>query len=167
VLDQAEAQSGFRPWKQLPSFDGVGGGAGEDNVAAATIELPSKGVEAAHGPVGLHGVGVLFEPHPGGVERRLLGRKQPDRAADGICGHPGGRLRAFRGMLGGQRPEELEGGPTRDRFPISQGDGKGAEKRRINPVLCVPCVGVIADRTVTPVIPDREAPRSSGRREVL
>jgi hypothetical protein len=63
VLGQAAPQSGFRPWKQLRSFDGVGGGAGEENVAAATIELPREGVEAAHGPVGLHGVGVLFEPH--------------------------------------------------------------------------------------------------------
>jgi hypothetical protein len=78
VLGQAAPQSGFRPWKQLRSFDGVGGGAGEENVAAATIELPREGVEAAHGPVGLHGVGVLFEPHPGGVERRLLGRNRTE-----------------------------------------------------------------------------------------
>jgi len=69
---------------------GLVGGAGKENVAAATIELPREGVEAAHGPVGLHGVGVLFEPHPGGVERRLLGREQPDRAADGDFKAPAG-----------------------------------------------------------------------------
>jgi hypothetical protein len=75
VLGQAEPQSGFRSRKQLRSFDGIGGGAGKKNVAAATIELPREDVEAAHGTVGLHGVGVLFEAHPGGVEGWLLGRE--------------------------------------------------------------------------------------------
>jgi len=53
MLGIAEPQGCLLPGKQLSARDGIGGGAGEKHVAAATIELPREGIEATHGPVGL------------------------------------------------------------------------------------------------------------------
>jgi hypothetical protein len=92
VLGITEAQGRLLSGKQLPTGDGIGGGTGEKHVAAAAIELPRESVEAAHGPVGLHGVGVLFEPYPSSIAGRLLRSEHSDSAADITCRYPGDLL---------------------------------------------------------------------------
>src|ERR1700741_1663617 len=75
VLGQTKPYSGLHRRQQLPAHDWIVGSTGDEDVAAASIELPREGVEAADGPIGLPGVAMLLKPYPGGIAGRLLGRK--------------------------------------------------------------------------------------------
>src|SRR4029077_16311995 len=74
--------------EQGMSHDEIRGGGGEEHVAAALIELTGEGVEAIHRPVDLHGLGMLFEPHPTEVAGRLLGGEHPCSLAHRTRWHP-------------------------------------------------------------------------------
>ena len=126
-----------------------------------SIELTRECVEKTHRPIGLHGVGVLLDPHPSVVAGRLLGGEQPYSSADVAGRHPGEFLRPLRGILGGQLLEQLKGGPTLHDVSIGQREGVGAGERGRHTVLCIPAVSVIVHRATAAAIPDDEGLRVS------
>ena len=92
ALGIAEGTGGLLLGQQPSPHEGIGGGTGEQHVAAAPIELAGEGIEERHGPAGLRGIGVLFEARPGDVARGLLGGEHADGPAHVCCWHPGQRL---------------------------------------------------------------------------
>jgi hypothetical protein len=117
ALGVAEAARRLPGREQLMPGDRAGGGGGEQDVAAAPIELAGQGVEHADRPVGLHGVGALLQPGPGVVAGWLLAGEQPRRPADLAGRHPGDGLGPLRGVPGRQLPEQVQGGPAADGLP--------------------------------------------------
>ena len=126
---------------------GLVGVLGEQDVAAALVELASQGVEQADRTVGLHGVAALLQPRPRVVARWPLGGEQPCRLADLIGGHPGEGLRSLRGVAGRELAEQFQGGPAAERLSAGAGEAVGPGQRGLDCGPVVPAAGAVGRRS--------------------
>ena len=149
--------------EQRTARHGVRGGAGEQDVAAALVELAGQRVKQADRTVGLHGVAALFQPRPRVVAGWPLAGEQPYRPADQGGRDPGEGLRPLGGVAGRELSEQLQRGPAADRLSAGAGDPIGPGQRGLDLGPVVPAAGSVGRRTAAAAIPDDEAIRVRGR----